>query len=195
MNVKNFRMEFPRPHVRRCSFSSSENSFSLFRSNSTFVLQDPTLNIDMPSYVITDQIDQIIFENSEVTTVNLVSLRRGIVFLKALAQITNPGITEWSSVINIIRTSLKELRQKTKMCLNSSSRWENIGIYLKRSRRVISWTKIMRALCLLGNEIPAIEHHTKALFIQLEKLMLGTTKFAEADKIKWEEDMLTIPRI
>ena len=188
-------MEFPRPHVRRCSFSSSENSISLFRNNSTFVLQDPTLNIDMPTYAITDQMEPIIFENSDVTSVNLVSLRRGIVFLKALAQITNPGITEWSNIINIIRTSLKELRQKTKGCLNSSARWENIGIYLKRSRRVISWVKIMRALSLLGNEIPAIENHTKALFTQLEKLMLGTTKFAETDKLKWEEDMLTIPRI
>jgi hypothetical protein len=129
----------------------------------------------MPSYVITDKMEKIIFEDSDITSVNLVSLRRGIVFLKALAQITNPGFTEWSNIINIIGLSLKELRQKTNMGLNSSARWENIGIYLKRSRRVITWVKIMRALSLLANEIPAIEQHTRALFNQLEKLMLRTT--------------------
>ena len=188
-------MDFPRPHIRKCSFSSSENSFSLFRSNSTFVLQDPTLNIDMPSYVITDQMEQIIFENNSTTSINLVALRRGLVFLKALSQVTNPGFTEWSNILNIIRMSLKELRQQTKMCINSSARWENIGIYLRRSRRVITWVKIGRCLSLLGNEIPVIEPHTKALFTSLEKLMLGTSKFAELDKTKWEEDMLTIPRI
>ena len=139
--------------------------------------------------------DEIIFDNNEITTVNLTTLRRGLTFMKALAQITNPGYTEWSNVCHIIRTSLKALRQQTKMCLNASSRWENIGIYLKRSRRVISWVKIMRSMNLLGNEIPAVEQHTRSLFTQLEKLMLGTTKFAELDKIKWEEDMLTIPRI
>ena len=103
-------MEFPRPHVRKCSFSSSENSFSLFRSNSTFVLQDPTLNIDMPLYVITDQMQKIIFDDSDITSVNLVSLRRGLVFLKALAQITNPGFTEWSNIINIISIKQKKIK-------------------------------------------------------------------------------------
>ena len=149
----------------------------------------------MPSYVITDQMEQVVFDNNEITSINLVTLRRGIVFLKALSQVTNPGITEWSNIISIIRTSLKELRQQTKGCLNSSARWENIGIYLKRSRRVISWVKIGRCLSLLANEIPIIEPHTKALFTQIEKLLLGTSKFAELDKTKWEEDMLTIPRI
>ena len=139
--------------------------------------------------------EQVVFDNNEITSINLVTLRRGIVFLKALSQVTNPGITEWSNIISIIRTSLKELRQQTKSCLNSSARWENIGIYLKRSRRVISWVKIGRCLSLLANEIPIIEPHTKALFTQIEKLLLGTSKFAELDKTKWEEDMLTIPRI
>jgi hypothetical protein len=139
--------------------------------------------------------EQVVFDNNEITSINLVTLRRGIVFLKALSQVTNPGITEWSNIISIIRTSLKELRQQTKGCLNSSARWENIGIYLKRSRRVISWVKIGRCLSLLANEIPIIEPHTKALFTQIEKLLLGTSKFAELDKTKWEEDMLTIPRI
>ena len=81
------------------------------------------------------------------------------------------------------------------MCLISSSRWDNIGKYLKRSRRVISWVKIMRAIGLLANEIPEVEPHTKALFMQMEKLMLGTTKFAIEDKTKWEEEMVKIPNI
>jgi hypothetical protein len=192
---KIFRMEFPRPFVRQLSFSSSEGSFLLFRNNSTFVLNDPTLNIDMPTYVITDQMTEVTFAKNDVTRANIISLRRGLCFLKALAQVTNPGITEWHNVLNIIRVSLKELRLHTEQCLNSTSRWENIGIYLKRSRRVISWVKVMKNLGLLANEIPEIESHAKSLFEQLEKLMLGTTRFAAEDKIKWEEDMLTIPRI
>jgi hypothetical protein len=68
----------------------------------------------MPTYAITDQMSKVIFVKNDITSVNMVSLRRGLVFLKALAQVTNPGITEWTNVVNIIRLSLKELRLHTK---------------------------------------------------------------------------------
>ena len=188
-------MEFPVSHTKRLSFSSSEGSFPLFRNNSTYVLQDPSLNLDMPDYVLSEQYEKIVFFENDVTNINLITLRRGLIFLKAVAHLSDPAYPEWSNIVNIIRSSLNELRLQSDMCLNSYSRWDNIGRYLKRSRRVISWYKIMRSLTLLANEIPAVEAHTKALFSQMEKLMLGTTKFAIEDKNKWEEEMVKIPRI
>ena len=192
-------MEFKRTLGKSISFTSSEASYE---SSGTFptepyrnyILQDPSIKLDLPPLNIWDHNSEIKGNNSESWNINLISLRRGLLLLRVLAQLNDPGNLEWISVIKIVKTSIEALNSNTNDVINSLSRWSNISQHITRSRRFITWLKVMRSLEVLTNEFPYIRDHAKKLHTQIKDLLTGQTRLAKLDNKKWDEELRRIPK-
>jgi hypothetical protein len=191
-------MEYRRTLGKSMSFTSSEASSSSSGTFQTepykgYILQDPSIKLALPVFNIISNYDRIIGNNTKAWEINLISLRRGLLLLRVLAQLNDPGNLEWISVIKIIKTSIEALNSNTNHVVNSTTRWSNISQYLTRSRRFITWLKISKSLEILANEFPYITDPALKLHSQIKELLTGQTRLAKLDSIKWDEELRKIP--
>jgi hypothetical protein len=191
-------MEYRRTLGKSLSFSSSEASSS---SSGTFqkepyksyILQDPSIKLTIPGFNIIANYEKIVGNDTKSWEINLISLRRGLLLLRILAQLNDPGNLEWISVIKIIKIAIEALNSNTKNNVDSVSRWSNIAQYLTRSRRFITWLKVCRALEILANEFPYVTDPASKLHDQIKELLTGQTRLAKLDSVKWDEELRKIP--
>jgi hypothetical protein len=186
-------MEYPRKVGKIVSMSSSEESMrEIYLSYEHLILQDPRIKLEFPTFVIIDctsmkinfkPLGQI-FENS---------MRRGLALIRVMAHLNDPELSEWTHSIKVVSESLNNLSPLTKTPIQSSARWRHILQFISRSRRFVTWIKIMRQLPLLGNEFPGLRKEAKLLFDQIKLLMVGKSNIAKKDLKKWDEDMRKIP--
>ena len=177
------------------SFSSSNSSGTFNREpHKDLVLQDPRLKLEIPKYLIIENYTSITGNNTNSWNNGLVSLRRGLLLLKTLSLLNDPRLLEWKAVLKIISDSVGILKDNTKNNMTSHTRWSNITQYLSRTRRFMSWVKIMKALNVLKNEFPVIEVQSKSVFISVKELLEGNSRLALKDNKKWDEDMRNIPK-
>jgi hypothetical protein len=177
------------------SFTSSDSSGSFNRTpNKHLVLQDPQLNIEIPIYVIIPIHTPISGNYTLLGKNSLISLRRGLLLLKTISFLNDPKLLEWKSVLKIISESIDRLKNNSRSDISSSARWDNIVKYLSRSRRFISWVKIMKALNILKDEFPEIEVQSKSVFNSIKDLLEGTSRLAIKNSKTWDEDMREIPK-
>ena len=177
------------------SFSSSDSSGTFNLSpNKNIVLQDPQLKIEIPIYLVIDSYIPIMGNNSIIWKNALISLRRGLLLLKTISFLNDPRLLEWKAVLKVISDSIFILKQNTKGDMTSHTRWANINQYLSRSRRFISWIKIMKALNILKDEFPIIEVQSKSVFMTIKELLEGNSRLALKDTKKWDEELREIPK-
>ena len=188
-------MRFGRNLGKSLSFSSSENSEDFNRTpNINLVLQDPRLNIEMPIYFVIKNYPSIKGNNSVEWESSLISLRRGLLLLKTISFLNDPRKLEWLGVLKIIRDSVSVLKHNTRDDVTSAARWVNIVQYLTRSRRFLTWVKIMKSLNVLKNEFPEIEIQAKSVFMSIRELLQGNSRIAIRNNQKWDEDLRIIPK-
>ena len=191
-------MEFRRAIGKSVSFTSSEASSSSSGTFQTepyrnYILQDPSIKLEIPGFNVIANYEKIIGNDTKAWEINLISLRRGLLLLRVLAQLNDPGNLEWIAVIKIIKTSIEALNSNTNQMVNSTTRWANISQYLTRSRRFITWLKISRSLEILANEFPYITDPAIKLHTQIKELLTGQTRLAKLDSGKWDGELRIIP--
>ena len=176
------------------SFSSSGSSGTFNLSpHKNIVLQDPRLKITIPIYLEINDYTPIAGNNSLAWENALISLRRGLLLLKTISFLNDPRILEWKSVLKVISDSVLNLKQNTNGDMTSHTRWANIIQYLSRSRRFISWVKIMKALNILKDEFPVISVQAKSVFVTIKELLEGNSRLALRNANKWDGEMREIP--
>ena len=176
------------------SFSSSDSSGTFNLSPyKNIVLQDPQLKITIPIYLVIDDYTPVSGNNSRAWENALISLRRGLLLLKTISFLNDPRILEWKSVLKVISDSVLILKQNTKCDMTSHTRWTNITQYLSRSRRFISWIKVMKALNILKDEFPIISVQSKSVFLSIKELLEGNSRLALKNAKKWDEELREIP--
>jgi hypothetical protein len=194
INKTIFRMKHGRNLGPSLSFSSSDSSGTFNLSpHKNIVLQDPQLKITIPIYLVIKDYTPITGNNSKAWENALISLRRGLLLLKTISFLNDPRILEWKSVLKVISDSVLNLKQNTKCDMTSHTRWSNIIQYLSRSRRFISWVKIMKALNVLKNEFPVISVQSKSVFDSIKELLEGNSRLALRNAKKWDEEMRELP--
>ena len=150
INIQTFRMEFPRQLGRSISLTSSEESGSTINPYAGYICQDPKIKINMPNYIeMPDNSLEIKLTDSESIRASN-SLRRGLYMLRVLSNVSDPELTEWTHSLKIIIESLDIIRAKTTQTISSTTRWKNILQYISRSRRFITWIKIMKSLSYIN---------------------------------------------
>ena len=95
------------------SFSSSESSGFAARPYANYVLMDPRTNLDMPTYLLADEMEPIVGNNSRAWSLSIMSLRRGLLLLRTLSNLHDTNNLEMLGVLNIIRSSLENLKSNT----------------------------------------------------------------------------------
>ena len=187
-------MKYGRKLGPSLSFSSSASSGTFNRNPyKNIVLQDPQLKIEIPIYLIIDDYTPITGNNSDAWNNALISLRRGLLLLKTLSLLNDPRLLEWKAVLKVISDSVTILKSNTRLDMTSQTRWANIHQYLSRSRRFISWIKIMKALNILKNEFPVVEVQSKSVFSSIKELLEGNSRLALRNTEKWDEELREIP--
>jgi hypothetical protein len=188
-------MEYRRKLGTALSFSSSDESGQFpTEPYKDYILQDPQINIEIPKFILCIEFEAIKGNKSKAWEINLISLRRGLLLLRVLAQLNDPGNLEWISVLKIIKTSVESLKTNTKDEISSIARWANITQYASRSRRFVTWIKIMKSLNILAGEFPFILDHAKKLHAQIKELLTGQTRLAKQNQVIWDEELRRIPR-
>ena len=177
------------------SFSSSNSSGTFnTRPYIYLVLQDNQLNIEIPIYLVIENYTSVTGNNSTAWENALISLRRGLLLLKTISFLNDPRLLEWKAVLKVISDSVSILKQNTTADMTSHTRWSNIHQYLSRSRRFVSWVKIMKALNILKNELPVIEVQSKSVFNSVKELLEGNSRLALKDPQKWDVELRDIPK-
>ena len=187
-------MNFERKVGRSVSFSSDESGQVISISFSKYALKDPSLKTVIPKYMIIENFGRITGDNSSDWVQGINAIRRGLLLMRTLGNLSDLGTLEWVPVLKMIRNGLEILKNHTGEKINSCSHWENISQYVKRSRRFITWTKVARCLSLLANEFPEIEPTIAPVYDKIAQLLRGETRLAVQNPSKWEEEMKTIPR-
>ena len=189
-------MEYRRNLGKAMSFSSSEESGDFpAEPYKDCILQDPQINIEIPNFIISDKFEPIIGNSSKAWEINLISLRRGLLLLKVLAQLNDPGNLEWISVLKIVKTAIESLKANSKdKQVSSVERWANITQYATRSRRFVTWIKVMKSLNILASEFPYILDHAKKLHVQIKELLTGQTRLSIKNRTLWDEELRKIPK-
>jgi hypothetical protein len=188
-------MEYRRQLGTAVCFSSSDESGEFpTEPYKDCILQDPQITLDIPKFTLSGDFEPIIGNNSKTWEINLISLRRGLLLLKVLAQLNDPGNLEWISVLRIVKISIESLKSNSKGEVSSTARWANITQYATRSRRFVTWLKIMKSLNVLAGEFPYILDHAKKLHIQIKELLTGQTRLAKQNQVIWDEELRRIPR-
>ena len=188
-------MEFRRKIGVALNFSSSEESLQFpIEPYKDCILQDPHINLELPKFTQCPEFEPIKGNNSKSWDINLISLRRGLLLLRVLAQLNDPGNLEWISVLKIIKTSIESLKGNSRDDVSSAARWGNITQYATRSRRFVTWYKVMKSLNILSGEFPFILDHAKKLHIQIKELLTGQTRLAKQNQKIWDEELRRIPR-
>ena len=187
-------MKFSRNIGPSLSFTSSEGSSTFNQTpNKYLALQDPRLGLEIPTYLLIKDYTPIKGNNSKNFNNSLISLRRGLLLLKTISFLNDPLLLEWKAVLKVITDSVSILKSNTKSDMTSHTRWSNISQYLSRTRRFVSWVKIMKALNILKDEFPIIEVQSKSVFMSVKELLEGNSRLALKDNKKWDEDMRLIP--
>jgi hypothetical protein len=150
--------------------------------------------MDIPKFILSPDFEPIIGNNTRSWDIHLISLRRGLLLLKVLAQLNDPGNLEWISVLKIIKTAIESLGSNSKNEVLSRTRWSNITQYATRSRRFVRWVKIMQSLSVLAEEFPYITDHARKLHTQIKDLLTGQTRLAKQNQQIWDEELRRIPR-
>ena len=188
-------MEYRRQLGNAVCFSSSDESGEFpTEPYKDCILQDPQITLVIPKFILSDDFEPIKGNNSDAWKINLISLRRGLLLLKVLAQLNDPGNLEWISVLKIIKISLESLKSNSKNEVSSTARWSNITQYATRSRRFVTWIKVMQSMNVLAGEFPYILDHARKLHIQIKELLTGQTRLAKQDQATWDEELRRIPR-
>ena len=188
-------MEFRRNVGASLDFSSSEESGQFpLEPYKDCILQDPQIKIQLPNFTQCTEFVPIKGNNSKSWDINLISLRRGLLLLRVLAQLNDPGNLEWISVLKIIKTAIESLKSNSKDEVSSTARWGNITQYATRSRRFITWIKIAKSLNILAGEFPYILDHAKKLHVQIKELLTGQTRLAKQNHTIWDEELRRIPK-
>ena len=189
------RMEYRRNVGIALSFSSSEESGQFpTEPYKDCILQDPQIMLNIPKFVLSLDFEPIKGNNSKSWDINLISLRRGLLLLKMLAQLNDPGNLEWISVLKIIKTAIESLSSNSKNEVSSRMRWSNITQYATRSRRFVTWFKILKSLNVLAGEFPDIIDQAGKLHAQIKELLTGQTRLAKQNQQTWDEELRRIPR-
>ena len=176
------------------SFSSTSSSGTFnTRPHKYLALQDPRLNITIPIYLNIDDYIPVTGNNSIAWDNALISLRRGLLLLKTLSFLNDPRLLEWKAVLKIIAESVNVLKENARGDMTSHTRWANIHQYLSRTRRFMSWIKIMKALNILKDEFPVIEVQSKSVFVSIKELLEGNSRLALRNSQKWDEELREIP--
>jgi hypothetical protein len=163
-------------------------------SYSRYALKDPSLKILIPKYFIIKNFGKIIGDNSEDWKIAISAIRRSLLLLRTLGNLSDLGTIEWVPVLKMIKYSLEILKGHTNETIASYSHWENITQYVKRSRRFISWVKISKSLSLLANEFPELEQTIAPVYDKASQLLRGETRLALLNPITWEQEMKSIPK-
>jgi hypothetical protein len=188
-------MEFRRKIGTALNFSSSDESDQFpTEPYKDCILQDPRITIEIPNFIQSAEFEPVRGNNSKSWEINLISLRRGLLLLRVLAQLNDPGNLEWISVLKIIKTAVESLKCSTTNQISSISRWANITQYATRSRRFVTWIKVMKSLNILAGEFPFILDHAKKLHDQIKALLTGQTRLAKLNQITWDEELRKIPK-
>lgn len=187
-------MEHARNVGQSVSFSSDESGQVISISFSNYALKDPSLKTEIPKYLIINEYEKIIGDNSDNWTLGLNAVRRGLLLIRILGNLSDTGTLEWVPVLKIIKNGLELLNKHTKDRIVSYSHWENITKYVKRSRRFVTWIKIARSLSLLANEFPELEATISKTFDKCTEILRGNTRLACENQKLWEEQMKMIPR-
>ena len=188
-------MNYNRNVGKSLSFSSSDNSGEFNRTpNIDLVLQDPRLKILIPKYLVIENYTAIKGNKSKIWDSNIISLRRGLLLLKTISFLNDPRKLEWLAVLKVIRDSLEALNQNTRDHVTSRDRWGNIVQYLTRTRRFLTWVKIMKSLNVLKNEFPEIEIQAKSVFLSIKELLEGNSRLAIRNNQNWDEELRIIPK-
>lgn len=187
-------MKYGRKIGPSMSFSSSGSSGTFNLSPyKNIVLQDPQLKTEIPIYLEINDYISIKGNKSRIWDSALISLRRGLLLLKTVSFLNDPRLLEWKAVLKVISDSIYILKQNTKCDMTSHTRWANINQYLSRSRRFITWIKIMKALNILKDEFPIIAVQSKSVFMSIKELLEGNSRLALKDPKKWDEELREIP--
>jgi hypothetical protein len=191
-----FRMEYGRKVGNAISFSSSDESGEFpLEPYKDCILQDPQIKIEMPVFVVSEKFEAIMGNNSKAWEINLISLRRGLLLLKVLAQLNDPGNLEWISVLKIIKTAVESLKENSiGKEVSSTARWANITQYATRSRRFVTWIKVMKSLNVLTGEFPYILDHARKLHAQIKDLLTGQTRLSIQNRTLWDEELRKTPK-
>jgi hypothetical protein len=187
-------MNFERNVGRKISFSSDESGQVICISLSKYALKDPSLKTIIPKYMIIKNFGKITGDNSEDWVKGINAIRRGLLLMRTLGNLSDLGTLEWVPILKMIKNGLDILQSHTKEKINSCSHWENISKYVKRSRRFVTWVKVAKCLSLLANEFPEIEPTIAPVYDKVTQLLRGDTRLAVQNPTKWEEEMKTIPR-
>jgi hypothetical protein len=189
-------MEYRRNLGKAISFSSSEESYEFpTEPYKNCILQDPQIDIEIPVFITSKKFEPIIGNDSKAWDINLISLRRGLLLLKVLAQLNDPGNLEWISVLKIVKTAVESLRANSRgKEVSSIARWANITQYATRSRRFVTWIKVMKSLNILAGEFPYILDHAKKLHVQIKELLTGQTRLSIQNRTLWDEELRKIPK-
>lgn len=188
-------MEYRRQLGKALSFSSSDESGE-FQTEpyKDYILQDPQITLTIPKFILISDFEPIKGNNSKTWEINLISLRRGLLLLRVLAQLNDPGNLEWISVLKIVKIAIESLKSNSKDDVSSMARWSNITQYATRSRRFVTWIKVMNSLNVLAGEFPYILDHAKKLHAQIKELLTGQTRLAKQNQVIWDEELRRIPR-
>ena len=143
-------MLFPRKVRSAISFTSSEGSGLPINPYAGYICQDPSIKMEIPSLVILPPCEMQIIMNCVMKTRLLNTLRRGLILIRVLSNLNDPEITEWVHAIKVVTDTLDKIRTRTSVMIHSIDRWKNILCYITRSRRFVTWHKIMRHLGLLS---------------------------------------------
>jgi hypothetical protein len=189
-------MEYRRNLGNALSFSSSEESGEFSRDPyKDYILKDSQITIEMPVFTVATEFKPISGNDSMAWKINLISLRRGLLLLKMLAQLNDPGNLEWISVLKIVKTAVESLRANSiEKDVSSCARWGNISQYATRSRRFITWIKVMKSLNILAGEFPDTLEHARKLHVQIRELLTGKTRLAIQNQTMWDEELRKIPK-
>ena len=189
-------MEYRRQLGIALTFSSSEESGE-FPSNpyKDYILKDSQIAIEMPVFTVTTEFKPVTGNDSAAWKINLISLRRGLLLLKMLAQLNDPGNLEWISVLKIVKVAVESLKANSvEKDVSSCARWGNISQYATRSRRFVTWIKVMKSLNILAGEFPDTVEHARKLHVQIKELLTGQTRLAIQNQTIWDEELRKIPR-
>ena len=186
-------MEFPRKIGKTVVMSSSEESTSsIFLGYHNLILQDPRINLKLPKFLLIGT-DDIKVNIPPTGLIHIHSMQRGLALIRVLANLNDVELTEWKHATKVVTDSLSNLKPLVKNEINSTERWVHIVQYMSRSRRFISWLKIMRAIPVLVDEFPMLRRESKKLFDVIKDLLVGKTPIARRNLGKWEEEMRKIP--